>query len=83
MTIQVGDKVSWTHVSMSGRALSMSLREGTVIEINDDIATVKPVARSSRATQVDVRLLRLEGQKSQITEFIEAVREVHHGNTDN
>ena len=83
MTIQIGDKVSWTHVSTSSRTISMKLREGTVIKINNGIATVKPVARNSRATQVDIRRLRLEGQKSQIMEFVEAVREAHRGNTNN
>lgn len=78
MTIQVGDHVSWTHVGGSGNTTSMNLRDGTVVSIDDQgIATIKPPSKKAKLVQVHVRRLRLPGQTSQITEFIEAVKKAH------
>lgn len=77
MTIKIGDKVSWTHVSGSGSTVSMKLREGTVTAIDvHGIATVKPSSKA-KSVQVAISRLRTPRQKSQITEFIEAVKEAN------
>ncbi len=69
----IGKTVSWTAVSKRGRAMSMRLREGTVTAVNGDVATVE----TSRNRTVDVAItrLRLPGEVSQITEFVEGVRQ--------
>ena len=82
MTIQVGDYVTWTHVGGGGLIIDMRLQEGTVTAINEQgIATVKPPvkppAKTSKSVLVAVARLRLPGQKSQITEFVEAVVEAN------
>ena len=77
-SITVGDKVSWTQVGGGGLIIDMRLREGTVTAIDEQgIATVKPPAKKSKSVRVAVSRLRLPGQKSQITEFIEAVKEAN------
>jgi hypothetical protein len=70
--IKLGDKVSWTKIGGSGRTVSMSLREGVVVEIVGIFARVK--TSSNRIAMVEVDRLRLQGQKSQITEFVESMR---------
>lgn len=71
--MNIGDKVSWTHVSQRGRTMSMTLREGVIEQINGAVATVR--TPSKRQVIVDIRRLRLEGQESQISEFVGAMRE--------
>ena len=71
--IKVGDKVSWTHTSSSGRSISMSLREGVVVEIGPKFAKVK--TSSKRIVELALSSLRVRGQKSEITEFVENMRE--------
>lgn len=79
MAIQVNDRVTWTQVGGGGLIIDMRLREGTVTAIDEQgIATVKPPSKKSRSVKVAVARLRLPGQKSQITEFIEAVKEANH-----
>lgn len=81
MTIQVGDRVTWTQVGGSRNTISMNQREGTVTAIDDKgIATVKPPSKYAKSVRVAVARLRLPGQKSQITEFIEAVKKANHAN---
>lgn len=68
-----GDKVTWTRTRLSGRSLSMQVKEGTVQSIGfDNIAMVK-VGR--RVWPVHTSRLRPAGEKTQLTEFVEAVRE--------
>jgi hypothetical protein len=70
--IKVGTKVSWTHVSKRGRVVSMSLREGAVTALMGGVAQVqKP---SGKTEEIAVRRLRVEGQPSQIGEFVEGMR---------
>lgn len=77
--ISVGDQVQWTQVGGGGLIIDMRIREGTVTAINDQgIATVKPPSKKSKSVLVAVARLRLPGQKSQITEFIEAIKEANH-----
>lgn len=79
MTIQVGDRVTWTHVGGGRNTISMNQREGTVTEIDDKgIATIKPPSKHAKSVRVAVSRLRVPGQKTQITEFIEAVKEANN-----
>lgn len=68
-----GDKVQWTHVSQRGRELSMTRREGIIETIDGEHAIVR--SASNRRTRVALARLRLDGQRGQIDEFVEAVRE--------
>lgn len=76
-TFAVGDKVTWTHVSSSGRTMSMTLREGTITALDGDVATIQPPSKKSSPVQIKIVRLRKPGQRSQITEFIEGVRAAH------
>lgn len=71
--MQVGDEVRWTHVRQSRRTVSMKLRGGVIISIKGEVATVKKA--SGRTEKVALVRLRTREQKSQITEFVEAVVE--------
>jgi hypothetical protein len=73
--MEIGTKVSWTHVSQRSRTMSMTLREGVIEAVNGSVATIRKP--SGRTELVNVRRLRVEGQPSQIGEFVEAVREAH------
>lgn len=70
-----GDKVHWTHTSAQGRSISMTRREGTIVEINDQIAVV--LTSSKRRIYIHTSRLRLNGRRGQIDEFVDAVREAH------
>ena len=72
--MRVGDKVTWTHCTSRGRTLSMRLREGVVEELDESKAIIRK--SSGRRESVAIARLRLPGQKSQITEFVEIIREV-------
>lgn len=71
--MKVGDKVTWTHCSTRGRTLSMRLREGVI----EELSGCKAIVRKSggRRESVAIARLRSPGQKSQITEFVEIIRE--------
>lgn len=76
-TIQVGDEVTWTQTSQSGRTISMRQRIGVVQLIKDDSATVKPVGRGKL---VDITLEKLQKTGSgptQLTQFVEALAAAH------
>lgn len=70
--MQFGDRVSWTHVASNTRTLSMRLRKGTIVAITGDMSEVK--TDSGKRVIIETRRLRLDGEKSQISEFIEAIR---------
>jgi len=53
--------------------MSMTLREGVVQAIVGDVAVVKK--RNGQREIVAVQRLRVQGEKSQITEFVEAMVE--------
>ena len=71
--MKVGDRVHWTYISSSSHTISMSRREGIIIEIKGSIAKVE---RASGKTEI-VRTARLRemDKPSQITEFVEIMRE--------
>lgn len=73
--MEIGTKVEWTHVSTGRRTMSMVLREGTVEGIRGEIAIVRTKGR--RLIEVPVRRLRTEGQESQISEFVNGIRDAH------
>ncbi len=72
--MNVGDKVSWTHVSGGKRTVSMRRRDGVLVSIEGEIGTVK--VSSGRTVQVPLTQLRTPEAKSALTEFVEAVRDV-------
>jgi plastocyanin len=72
--IKVGDTVSWTKTSGRGRTINMVSKAGTVTALDDQLATVK-TSKHAKPVQVHLSRLRLAGQKSELTEFVEAVVE--------
>lgn len=70
-----GDRVHWTHVSQRGRTMSMTLREGVLESIEGDLALVR--TGKNRQVRIAVARLWLDGQPSQIDEFVGALREAH------
>ena len=71
ITFAVGDKVTWTHVSW-GSTVTMTLRDGTITALDGDVATVQPSSKGTRAVRINIAHLRKLGQKTEITEFVEA-----------
>lgn len=71
--IQEGQQVTWTKFSRRGRNVSMSLREGIVQALVGDQAVIKKA--SGKRETVAIKRLRTKEQASQITEFIEAMRD--------
>lgn len=68
-----GTQVTWTHVSKRGRTVSMTLREGVVV--SDEGVTVTVRTKNGRSDQIAASALRIVGEKSTLTEFIETVFE--------
>jgi hypothetical protein len=71
--MKIGDKVSWTHFSKGRGSFSLTLKKGEIVGFDGDYATIK-TSKYVTKTILTARL-RLEGEKSQITEFVEGVRE--------
>lgn len=77
-TLKIGDEVHWTHTGSSKRTISMSRREGTIEGfIRKGHAIVKK--SSGRRETVMLTRLRAIDAPSQITEFVEAIREASRG----
>ena len=72
-----GDKVKWTETTWRGKSFSMRLKHGVIDSISNGVALVK--TGRGRFAQVPVAKLQKEGQKSQITEFVELMRESSRG----
>ena len=70
---EVGQRVSWTHVSQGRRTLSMFLREGVIESIDGDQAVIKKA--SGKRETIATKRLRTKEQASQITELVEAMRD--------
>lgn len=68
--MNIGDRVTWTQTSQQRDTLSMTLRTGIIDNIADDVVTIK-TARGKE--QIALCRLRRPEQKSQITEFVEAM----------
>lgn len=66
-----GNRVSWTVSSIRGRTLSMRIMEGVLVSIDGDTSIMKT---KSRLKPVATSLLRLDGEKSDITNFIELMK---------
>jgi hypothetical protein len=64
-SLTIGAKVSYTVTSSSGRSVRISAREGTISEINGEVATVK--ARNGRTTTRHLSRLTPEGQPNELT----------------
>ena len=69
-TLSVGDKVTWTHTSSNGHSFRFSTREGKIIVVEGDIATIK--MRNGRLTSEPVSHLRAEGEETALTEAFKA-----------
>lgn len=72
--VKPGDLVTWTRVSHRGSTMSMTTRSGIVLGIKDYVATVQSHTEK-KAALVQLHDLRLSGQKTQLTELVEAVAE--------
>jgi hypothetical protein len=64
---------AYRHTVRASRARIEAVREGTIEQIDGDIATVRTKGR--RLIEVPLKRLRAEGQESQIGEFVGAMRE--------
>lgn len=71
--MEIGDEVTWTHCSTRGKSVTMSLRDGVIEELRGGVAIVHK--RGGRREEVAVSRLRLPGQRSQLSEFVEAIFE--------
>jgi hypothetical protein len=72
--MQVGDKVKWTSVTRRGGAIDMSQKEGELVEINGQWATVK-YGRNHRRKQVLLDRLQPISEKGHLTVLVEAIVE--------
>jgi len=71
--MEIGDKVSWTHVSTRGRSMLMSLREGIITAMESKATWIKK--KGGKSEVVSLARLRLPEHKSQITEFVEGLHD--------
>jgi len=71
--MKVGDHVHWTHIGGSRNTISMARRWGTIIEIKGSLAKVEKA--SGKTEIVRTASLRAMDEVSQITEFVEIMRE--------
>ncbi len=71
-----GDKVQWTHTSRRGRVMSMTLKEGVIESIAEDVAIVK-AGRNNRRVEIALARLQFRGQRSEIDAVMERVREAN------
>ena len=74
--MNIGDRVQWTHCSIRGRSMSMTLREGTVVNLSKPTgknALVK--MRNGHKKWMACSQLQRYGEKSELTSFVEAMRE--------
>jgi hypothetical protein len=70
--LQLGERVTWTHVSKRGRSVTMSLKQGVVLAVAGGLATVKS-ERGTRYYTIPLANLRRVGEKSTLTEFCDEV----------
>lgn len=68
---QVGDKVTWSHVSRHGGTVSIKAREGTIASITGNVAKVKPFGKA-KSTSIQLPKLRRLGEQTELSEFVEA-----------
>jgi hypothetical protein len=80
-TIQVGDEVTWTQTSQSGRTVSMRQRIGIVQLIEDNTATIKPAGRGKSVKITVEKLQRTNSGPTQLTQFVEALFAAHRQRT--
>tara|TARA_R110002050_G_scaffold57423_3_gene128926 strand:+ start:77907 stop:78140 length:234 start_codon:yes stop_codon:yes gene_type:complete len=68
INFEEGNKVTWTHSTSRGNKFSFTTRNGRVLSVNGDIVTVVYRGKSLR---IHSQNLRLEGEKSPLTEMVE------------
>lgn len=70
--IKEGSRVTWTHVTKRGKGYQMTTRKGRVESINGNVVVVryrqKPFLKS-------LGELRLEGEKTALTDFVAGLAE--------
>ena len=64
-TFAVGDKVTWTHVKTNGHRMNFSTREGTIMEMNNVVATIKQ--RNGRLAYESLSNLTPAGEMTALT----------------
>lgn len=72
--MQIGDKATWTHRASRGRSVTLTTREGTIIDIRDGVATMR---KKKGQEVVAVARLRAVEEKSELSEFVEAIVEAN------
>ena len=70
--MEIGNQVTWLHVSSRGSTFSMRTKTGQIEKINGDVATVI-TGRNKRRVEVPVNELRLAGQRTALTDFAETI----------
>jgi hypothetical protein len=62
-----GDRVTWTHVTQSGRSMTFRVREGKVVSHEGDVVRVK-----YRGELINMRRDRVRrvGERNELTEFV-------------
>jgi len=75
--LTVGDRVQWTHVSASGRSISMSLREGVIESFIGSGAFAIVKKRSGRRDRIKTTNLQPLGEKSGVANFMDAMIEAN------
>jgi len=73
-TFNVGDKVQWTHAMRRSQEVILERRDGVILELDDKKAKVRRLGKR-RAIWIAVKRLRRPDEESQVTEFVEAMRQ--------
>jgi hypothetical protein len=71
--IAVGDQVRWTQISIQGSYTNLTLRQGTLIAIEGNTATVQPLNKRSKTVQVRIEQLEAERKETIITSTVNAM----------
>jgi hypothetical protein len=64
----IGDKVTWTNTRRNGRRVTLSLRQGRVVDVSGETITVRSRGRGKDLVVYRSRL-RKAGEVSELTEF--------------
>jgi len=71
MKFAIGEEVSWTDSNARGKSVSMKLCQGIITQLDNEYAVVR--ISSGRRKQIALQRLRKQGEKSQISEFVEVL----------
>ncbi len=76
----VGDEVTWCHVRKTRNTAQMTTRTGKIEAAAGDFALVK--SRNGKAQWLAINSLRRAGQKTELTELFDVLRDEHRTNDD-